>query len=45
VEYAKPEAVIIGNAWHVINFLLIKGQFSLMDIMLLRINPAYDLDD
>jgi hypothetical protein len=47
MNYAKPEMAVLGEAARVIEFVGLKESFGLFDsfFYLLRINPAYDLDE
>jgi hypothetical protein len=46
MNYTKPKVVILGEAGRMINFLIaIKGLFSLVDLIHISVNPAYDLDE
>lgn len=45
MNYTRPEIVVLGKAGDMINFLLAKGYFALIDIIQLRLTPAYDLDE
>lgn len=47
MNYAKPDVAVLGEAAHGIEFLGFKESFGLFDSFfhLLRINPAYDLDE
>jgi hypothetical protein len=47
MTYVKPEAMVLGSARNVIEVLGVPKQWGPLDgsPKLLRINPAYDLDE